>query len=387
MQPPPERVKSAMKHQVTYGSDVGSRHWGFAGTRSRGLLRLRNQEGQVLYDGALPDIEVLRLEHWDLKKGQVLTHDANWNPVLIQLEGFPQESDNMQDWGRALNRALARCPELFVADTETGILPVFVTENQCDMIKTGFEKMEMFRLVDQFKTQLSFLDNEKKLKDREHRLTNCKYMMRNDTSIGDRGERKKESRLLGLQLLSDLGLDGPLRYLRSLEEDRGQQIHDMTDALLLAVQDQLNCAEADARAQIRELQALIKSIPRKPTVKRGKKKLPLVVIPEANLVDGQVKEGTMEVVTQTPLPKKVKKPVKQVKKKPVKQVEISSSDEETEEVEPLPRPKSTPRKKTVTKKRSRDVIDDDIELMVTASTEKKICTNSIGPILLRDDTM
>lgn len=355
-----------MKHQVTYGSDVGSSNWGFAGTRSRGLLRLRREDGSVMYEGALPDIEVLRLERWDLKQGQVLTHDAHWNPVLLQLEGVPPgKSEHMLDWGRALAKALARCPELFEADAETGALPVFVTENQCDMVKTGFQKMEMFRLVDQFTTQLDFLDQEKQLRGRVHRLANCKYMMRNDHSLETRLDRKKESHQLGLQLLADLGLAGPLRYLQKLEA-RGEQIHDMTDALLLAVQDQLDCAEAEARAQIRELQALIKSIPRKPTVKRVKKNL-LVAVPQAeaklneiDLVEDSSGETTEEAAPapKKRAPKKSKESAepKEKRKRAPKKTNASPVDPEPKEKRkraPAKAPKAAAQDETESKKRAK----------------------------------
>src|ERR1700744_2409176 len=230
----PSTVHSAMKHQVTYGSDVGSVNWGFGGVRSRGLLRMLDAEGKVMYDGALPDIEVLRLERWDLKHGQVLTHDAEWKPVKLQLEGCaPGKSEDMAAWRLPLRGSLERLPELFEPDAETGTLPVFVTENQCDMAKTDYHKTEMLRLAEQFQAQVDSLDIERALQGRINRYTNCKYMMRNDHSLGERLDRKAESVRLALQLLADLGLEGPLRFLEGLQA-RGEKIDDMTDALLLA---------------------------------------------------------------------------------------------------------------------------------------------------------
>ena len=391
----PATVHSAMKHQVTYGSDVGSTNWGFAGVRSRGLLRPVDQDGAVMYEGALPDITVLRIERWDLKQGRVLTHDANWNPVLLQLEGVAEgKSELMADWRRALRRCLSRLPELFEADAETGTLPVFVTENQCDMAKTDYHKTEMLRLAEQFQAQVDSLDFEKELQGRINRYANCKYMMRNDHSLGERPDRKIESVRIGLQLLADLGLEGPLRFLQGLQA-RGEKIDDMIDALLLAIQDQLDCAKADARAQVRELQSLIKSIPCKRTVKRGKKNL-LKPVPQAKFAEGTVEldliedsdsEGEKRPPKRAPKTPKKAAPPKEKKEKKVKQPKQPKEKKAAKAKAPPKEKAPTEKRKRAPKKPVVLIDDEDSEATTDEKPLKKRAktdAESNEPILLAE---
>lgn len=69
-------ISTLLGEQVTFGSDVGSSNWGFAGARTIGFVNLVDAQGVVLQE-SLPDTEVLCLERWNLKEGQVLTHDAD----------------------------------------------------------------------------------------------------------------------------------------------------------------------------------------------------------------------------------------------------------------------------------------------------------------------
>lgn len=298
-----------LKERVTQGNDCGSTNWGSAIARFSGFCTTRHPVTNAVLKEGVPDIEVLRLERWDLKQGYVVTHSSDWEPLLIKLDGAPEgKQEKMPEWRANLVRCIERCQELNVKD-EAGCLPVVVTENQCDHVKSReqakqsdaakaakkaaetpdeknkrkqkkvqearSEKIrqdEMRRLAEQFQTVIAMSDMAK-AQERTSRYANCKYMMRNDGAIGGRLDRKKKSVEITFELLEDLNLQGPLRYLRRLEA-KGEQIHDMCDALLLAVQDQIECARAEARSMVRDIQAMIKSIQTTPTVKRKKKTSP-----------------------------------------------------------------------------------------------------------------
>ncbi len=324
-----QQQQPRLKEQVTFGSDVGSSNWGFAGARNRGFVNQVDAEQKVVQEG-LPDIEVLCLERWDLKQGRVLTHDADWNPVLVQLDGFEGKSELMTDWRRALVRCVQRCGPLNEL-TAQGTLPTVVTENQCDMIKTDFHKTEMLRLAEQFQMAVEMTDQQHQHPARVNCYSNAKYMMRNDNSL-TRPQRKVEQQRIILELCEQLQLTGPLRFFRTLL-GRGEQIHDICDALGLVIQYQINEGKAQARALVREMRALIKSIPVTPTKKRVKKQ-PLKPITEKrytaiNLISDDEDEETVDFNETVSLPPKKRAPAK---KKPPPQAKKRTRNDATFEL-------------------------------------------------------
>jgi hypothetical protein len=314
-----------LKQRRTFGGDIGSVNMGFAGAECRGLLRLTRPDGTVLKEG-VPDIQVLCLERWNLKQGQVLTHDADWNPYVVQLDGFTgDKTENMDQWRRALTACVKRPDKLFALD-EYGELPVLVTENQCDISKRDFHKAEMYRLADQFKTVVDFEDQLRQLPQRVNRYANCKYLMRNDGSLATETKsshdpRKERSIEIGFELCEELGLAGPLKFLRALR-DRGEKLDDITDALLLAVQDQLDCMTEEAKQLIRDAKALLKCIPVTPTVKKRQRKALLQPLTEAELEE-RLQRG-LPLTDDAEQEEKKKKPV--VKKAaPAKKKNVDTS--------------------------------------------------------------
>jgi hypothetical protein len=369
-----------MKQRTTYGCDPGSMNMGFAGAFCKGLLRLRQADGELLKD-AIPDVVPLRLERWNLKQGQVLTHDADWNPMLIQLEGFSGEkSEDFDSWRRALAACVKRVGPLFDLD-EHNQLPVMVTENQCDIAKEDKHTAQMYRLADQVKTVIDFEDQLRNLPRRVNRYSNCKYMMRNDKSLPQREMRKERSVEITFELLGFLQLAGPLKYLQTLK-DRGEKIDDICDAFLLAVQDQLDCMCDEAKALVREAREFIKLIPVKPTVKRQRKAL-LKPLSEKEISE-RIEKG-LPLVDPTPQPKAKKtvtKPRKTVQRCPPK---------------PKPKAKKRGRKSKAQESSSSssededddDTVNEDDFFELTMIPKDDFLTHSTvstGPILLREES-
>ena len=370
-----------LKPRVSNGNDPGSVQWGSCTTRRDGFLNLLNDDGSP-YKAMVPDILVLRLERWNLKRGQVMTHDADWEPVLVQLDGFSGEkSESMDDWRRAQMAMVARSADLFERDAG-GALPVVVTENQCDMAKSGYAKTEMLRLAEQYKTVLAFADESRGLAGRTVRYANCKYLMRNDHSLPDNPARKARGVEIAMQLLVDLNLVGPLKYLTILY-DRGEEIDDMTDALLLSVQDQVDNAEDAAKEMVREARAFIKNIPRTPTVKRKRQAKRLL----QPLSEEQAREraerraaGLESESEEVPVAKKKRAPAKKAVAKPLAPKPKKAA----------PKKKAVPRKK---KKKSESSSDDESDesdevLEVRQVTKRKAESDfTRGPVLLSDEAL
>lgn len=84
-------TKLQLKQRHTFGADPGSVNMGFAGVECRGLVRLKRSDGSVYKEG-VPDVRVLCLERWNLKQGQVLTHDADWNRSWCSSTTLPARS-------------------------------------------------------------------------------------------------------------------------------------------------------------------------------------------------------------------------------------------------------------------------------------------------------
>jgi hypothetical protein len=355
-----------LKPRTSNGNDPGSVQWGSCTTHRAGFVNLLNDDGS-LYKASVPDITVLRMEIWNLKQGQVLTHDADWNPYRLQLDGFGGEkSESMDDWRRAQIAMVARSADLFARD-ENGALPVIVTENQCDMAKTHYQKTDMYRLAEQYKTVMAFADEARGLKGRHIRYANCKYLMRNDHALPDNPARKARGVEIAMQLLADLNLAGPLKYLTTLY-DRGEEIDDMTDALLLSVQDQVDNAEDEARELIREARAFIKNIPRTPTVKRKRQRKRLLKpLTEEEARERAERRAAGEESSDEepePKPKAAKKTVaKPLAKKPKKAA-----------------PRATPDKKK--RKESSSSGDESQELLEVKVIKKAAKRKASGPVLL-----
>ncbi len=122
-----------------------------------------------------------------------------------------------------------------------------------------------------------------------NRYAACKYLMRNDGALAtDEREshdpRKERSIEIVFELCEELSLEGPLKFMRELQS-RGEKIDDICDALLLAIQDQLDCMTEEARQLIRDARALIKCIPVTPTVKKRQRKTLLKALTEAEITE------------------------------------------------------------------------------------------------------
>lgn len=259
---------SHSKSIVAAGADPGSVAFGFAVVRFLGLLELVDENGA---SKTVPHIEPLVMQRWNMKEGQVFTHDAQWHPVTHNV--VESRGDRLCDYAPVIGCFVGAVPELFEHHDSTvwgdGTLPLVVTENQFDHIKSAYAKCEMLVLSHAFRAAIESCDAKSQLGQRINMQAGLKYGIRNDNSL-PRPERKKKADAVTRELFVELGLTQWTQWLDRCDAAK-EQTHDMCDALLLAIQEAMNRYGQLQRDEIKQRRALIKAIPKTPTVKRAKK--------------------------------------------------------------------------------------------------------------------
>jgi len=189
-----------------------------------------------------------------------------------------------------------------------------------------------------------------------------KYGLRCDGSR-DRPERKEEAVDSLLELLSELGTPNSLQWFNwfTRMQEKGEQIHDMCDAISLAVQycfmqykkfakSELRKLEVAQREEIKKRKALLNNIrqsavrPKKPRKKKGADD-DIVVFPDDNSGDSGDSTTKKTAATAT---KKKRAPAKKAAakgKKKKNEKNASSSSSSNEEI--VEKKKRAPRKKKV----------------------------------------
>lgn len=345
------------------GFDPGSKALGVGAVRFFGLFDVKDDEGNII--GTVPDIEILAAERWDLTRGIVVmsSPDQKAKRQINVKPGPVKESGAMLDWGESLARMVTRCdyiyrPHRSMLDKGALRLPVLLVENQCDRQKSAFLKYEMTLIQHQISAATLGVDYYTELRTEDKTTLplpriNClgmrKYGQRSDGSR-ERLERKKQAVDDVKQLLTQLNNESSLRWLNwfLLMERMGEQIHDMCDGILSAVDKCERLCEDQTRSEIAEKRAFIKRIPYAPT-----------------------------------RPRKV----------PVKKKAAASDDEEEDEEEEKPKKKrapakskekKVPAKKTVKRKKGEEV-EEEVEVFKTKKRKMKKIVESEGfPQLLLD---
>lgn len=268
------------------GIDPGSVNLGVGCIRFFGLVDLVDDDGNVIKH--LPEIEILAMERWDLERGIVYKPTKSMNALQsIPLVGHRDRSKKMMDWSDSGTQAIARANWMFEEFTsfltDEVLLPILVIENQCDQHKTNFNKNEMTQVQSFLTASLQAIEHRDRwigrpVKKRLYHQGMRKYGQRSDASR-DRPERKEKGVDDLKELLLELGTVNALRWLAYLNylESKREQIHDMCDAILLAVDKALALyeehlkgrrADSNDKTEKAEIQKERKRIPLVPVQKR-----------------------------------------------------------------------------------------------------------------------
>lgn len=360
------------------GFDPGSVNLGVGGVRFFGVIDIVNEKGEVIK--TVPDIEILAMERWDLERGIVFKPVQSMKTFQkIPLEGHSERSKKMIDWSDSATQAIARANWMFTEFksflTEESLLPILVIENQCDQHKTNFNKNEMTQIQSILTASFQAIEHRdqwagRKVKERLYYQGMRKYGQRSDASR-DRPERKEKGVDDLKELLSELNTVHSLRwlvYLNHLESKR-EQIHDMCDAVLLAIDKALTLYEE----HLKTLRANTTDKGEKAEIQKERKRIPFAPVQKRKFSDEpdftddhlpdkedcappkkRKKRSPEEIAEAKAKPKaKAKKPKKSVKpkpdeeekEKPIRKPRKKKKDLPSKEVEPNP-PKTKKRKKS-----------------------------------------
>jgi hypothetical protein len=294
----------------------------------------------------------------------------------------------------------------------TTILPVLVVENQSDFVVRGAEKDAQGKQPNDFKkalmgqvanfvtTAINTIDAakyENRYGARERLGAMSKYGIRCDASR-DRPERKEDAVEAFLELLSELGTPNALAWLGWFEwmESQGEQIHDIIDALSLALQNcitryqkhgkvEVRLMEQQMREEIKKRREMLNSI--KPAAMRPKKPRKVAKKSVEAGDDDDAETGEPKKKRKTVAKKLTDKPKKA--RKGLKKVGTGDEDQEEGEEEKPAKKKRAPRKKATkeTKKRKKGSSDEegDDEVVLVSPVKKKQALEY--PILLLDEPL
>jgi hypothetical protein len=362
---------SEARHCVeAIGVDPGSVFMGMGSIRFFGLFDVTDEEGVVV--ATVPDIEVVAMERWDLKRGVVTRPTPDLSQMRkVRVKTAPQEkSEKIADWLDSVAYMVGRSEWMFgmhpsLLDKGEARLPVMLVENQFDHIKSDYAKTEMLQIQRHLKTAVRAVDSyvASRAEGGPPPRISCggmsKYGQRCDASR-DRLERKQQAVDDLKELLTQLDTENTRKWLKWLLHMEGlrEQIHDMCDAVLSAVHKCEKLFEErerddirQAQAFIKEKRALIKKIPYAPMRPR---KVP-------KFKDGQVDDpedegdSTDTIVKEVPKEKKVRKKKegkepkepkpKAVKKRAPKKTDTETKASKRKRVEEVPVEKEEPVKK------------------------------------------
>lgn len=274
------------------GFDPGSVNLGVGGVRFFGLIDIVNDEGEVIK--TIPDIEILAMERWDLERGIVFKPVKSMNTFQkIPLDGHTERSKKMMDWSDSATQAIGRSHWMFAEFrsflTEERLLPILVIENQCDQHKTNFNKNEMTQIQSILTASLQAIGHRDRwagrdVKERLYYQGMRKYGQRSDASR-DRPERKEKGVDDLKELLSELNTVHSLRWLSYLYhlESKREQIHDMCDAVLLAVDKALTLYEEHLKTE----RANTTDKEKKEKIQKERKRIPFAPVQKRKLFDAE----------------------------------------------------------------------------------------------------
>lgn len=339
------------------GIDPGSVNLGVGGIRFFGLVDLVNEKGEVIE--VLPDVEIITMERWDLERGIVHCPTKNINRLQkIPLDNHKERSKKMIDWSDSATQAITRSNWMFEEFTslltEERLLPFLVIENQCDQHKTGYNKNEMTQIQSIITASLQAIEYRdrwlaRKGNKRLYYQGMRKYGQRSDASR-DRPERKEKGVDDLKELLSKLNTINSLRWLSYLNhlESQKEQIHDMCDGVLLAIDKALSIYEE----HLKNLKAQSTDKKDKDTIQKERKRIPLVPTQKRKSVEPSFTDDNLPTEDDcTPTKKRGKKsPARaeaKVKKVPkeVPQEENTKKRKRKEKSETETKPKRVYKKK------------------------------------------
>jgi len=325
------------------GFDVGSVAMGVGGVRLFGLFDVTDEEGNVTH--TVPEIEIVAMERWDLKRGLITKPTEDLTQMRrIRVKSEAEKSEKMYDWSVSLANMVIRSDWMFrthasLTDGGKRRLPVTVVESQCDMKKTAYAQTEMLQLQGITSAIVMCID-ALKASQTEYKSSlpppriNCqgmtKYGQRSDASR-DRSERKEKAVEDLKELLTQLNTENSKKWLGWLlhMERIKEQIHDMCDAILMAIHKCEKLYEQSIKEDIQRKRALIKKIPYAPIRPRKVPKF-------KNQVDDPPSGEEVPQLEKKPKPKVVRKPKekKEVVKKVTKRKRIVEDEASSEEKEP-----------------------------------------------------
>lgn len=272
---------------VLVGVDPGSTNMGIGAIRFNGLVEYTDPEtGGIRY---LPDIEIIAMERWNLKTGEIDQPTKRLDrkmTIPLRPNNNVEKREEMLDWCDSATKAIARSEWLhqpFLSSfTDKEELPILVVENQCDVQKTQGVKNEMTVIQYIMTSAIQGIDGRfiwkslvKNPSVREVHLHIRKYGQRNDGSRERTGRKEKavgdlEELLFQLNTVNSLQW---LAYLNRMTANRGQT-HDMSDAILLAVDKALSLYDGHLKA----LKASSTDKEEKKLLQEERKKIPLAPI-------------------------------------------------------------------------------------------------------------
>ena len=408
------------------GVDPGSVNMGIGGIKLYGVTRLLDVAGNTVK--TIPRFDITGGERWDITRGIVYRPAKN----MFDLERWMvspaphTQSKKLQDWTANIGLIVPKTGWLFessrslLVEAGAAALPDLVIENQSDFIdrtapklpngkpQFDYQKAVMVPIANAVATAILTSDAVKFEDDRRRERCGAmsKYGQRCDGSR-DRPERKEQVVVDMKELLAELATPNALSWLAWFEnmEAIGEQIHDICDALSLALEASLKKYEKHGRietrlfeqrmrAELKERRELIRSIP-KATMRAKKPKKASATTAMPDFTDEHLPQED-DCASLVPLPAR----------KPRKKAAPKRSDDTAPKKARKPRQNEGPSKKRAreesdtdvdvtkkkrkqTKKRKSDDDDDDeIIILVEAQPKRKKTkttdAESKYPVLLFD---
>jgi hypothetical protein len=398
------------------GIDAGKVNMGIGCIRFYGVKQLLaadddddDEEGGGAATGkTIPHFDIMAGERWDVTRGIIHRAGADWKSMEPFVANPPSvKSEALKDMANHITHMVAKSPWLFETTASlldngaTHVLPVLVIENQSDFVdraagkdaqgkqRYDYKKAVMgplaesvataIRTVDAVKCHSATPDSSAPAK-RERLGAMSKYGLRCDASR-DRPERKEEAVDAFLELLSELGTENALRWFHwfTAMEAAGEQIHDIVDALSLAVQSCFMRYQKHGKQELRKLE-----LKQREEIKKRRELLNSI---------RQVPTRPKKAAANAKTPRKKKEPAKK-KAKASSSVEMPSG-EDIEEMATKPIKKKAAATKGKTKrKRSSAASDDDVVIMSVDPIKKKTKVaeddddvHSKYPMLLLDEPL
>jgi hypothetical protein len=216
------------------------------------------------------------MQRWDLTTGIVYKPSSCRTKLEKKIHNKPSiKSNKMHDWAEPLGLSIGELEGAFdpyVSMLEDGeVFPLLMIENQFDGAASDYKKTIMERIFDMTVTGFAAADTNRRTTD----LTSIPKRMveRGMSKYGQRcdGSRirvdRKDKGVDDLkELLEDQGTpeaDVWLKWLYYMESIK-EQIHDMCDAILLAVQKCITLYEKKVKADIQQKRSVLRKIPRAP---------------------------------------------------------------------------------------------------------------------------